>query len=57
LLPTVGYDPAAVLKTMLQDNTFEEGPYISDASAEKFIKFLDTEGLLDMQSLIKLGYF
>jgi hypothetical protein len=57
LLPTVGFDPAMVLKTMLQDNTFNEDQYISDASAEEFIKFLDAEKLLDMQSLINLGYF
>jgi hypothetical protein len=58
LLPTLGYDPAAVLETMLQDNAFEEvqQQYISHESANKFIKFLDAEGLLNMSSLINLGY-
>lgn len=56
LLPTVGYDPAMVLRTMKQDKTFSEDQHISDADAKEFIKFLDAEKLLNMQRLISLGY-
>jgi hypothetical protein len=57
LLPMVRYDPAVVLRTMLEDDAWWlEFQQICRDAANKFIKFLDKNGVLKLQALINLGY-
>jgi hypothetical protein len=58
LLPMVKYNPATVLETMLRDRElWEELKGISRGPAKRFVTFLKTQGLLNVEGLLKrYGY-